>query len=135
MEVADIVQLEKEISRNPLFSKNSRRKNYFLAVCQHVLPDIDLKKVDEETPYGGLIGIGDSWLEKLLGGFKLFRLHAVYHDATGYMMSNYDVGPGYTYLVCFPFLPNSCFLGHIEGLIYCLVLKWVFPSAYNLYNL
>ena len=122
MNIGEIVALEKEISK--LFVGNTKRKNYFLAVCRSLNKNVDLDKINREAPFGGLIGVGDSKLEKLLNWSKIFRLHATFHDAAGYLKTNLNIGPGYCYMV--PFLNsilNFCFLGHITGLAYCCFLK------------
>ena len=84
----------------------------------------DLDKINREVPFEGLIGVGDSKLEKLLNWSKFFRLHATFHDATGYLKTNLNIGPGYCYMVSFLNSKlNSCFLGPITGLAYCCFLK------------
>ena len=122
MNIEEIVEFEKEISQ--LFVGNTKRKNYFLAVCRSFDKNVDLDKINREVPFGGLIGVGDSKLEKLLNWSKIFPLHATFHDATGYLKTNLNICPGYCYMV--PFLNskfNFCFLGHITGLAYCCFLK------------
>ena len=71
-----------------MFPKNTRRKNAFLAVCYSLNKDISLYEINELAKYGGLIGQGNSGLDKFLNRFKLFRLHAIFHDAFGFMKSN-----------------------------------------------
>ena len=100
MNIEEIVALEKEISK--LFIENTKRRNYFLAVCQSLDKSVDLNKINREAPFGGLIGVGDSKLEKLLKWSKNFRLHARFYDAAGYLKTNLNIGPGYCYMV--PFL-------------------------------
>ena len=78
---------------NYIFPKNLRRKNAFLAACYSLNKDVSLHKIIELAIYGGLIGPGHSGLDNFLNRFKLFRLHAIFHDAFGFMKSNYDVGP------------------------------------------
>ena len=122
MNIEEIVEFEKEISQ--LFVGNTKRKNYFLAVCRSFDKNVDLDKLNREVPFGRLIGVGNSKLEKLLNWSKVFRLHATFHDATGYLKTNLNIGPGYCYMV--PFLNsklNFCFLGHITGIAYCCFLK------------
>ena len=123
MNIKEILEFEKEISQ--LFVGNTRGKNYFLAVCRSFDKNADLDKINREAPFRGLIGVGDSKLEKLLNWSKIFCLHATFHDATGYLNANLNIGPGYCYMV--PFLNskfNFCFLGHITGLAYCCFLKF-----------
>ena len=97
-------------------------RNYFLAACRYYQPDLDANSVLQECPDGGTIGIGDSKLHNVLGRWKIFRLHAIFHDAAGYVYVRWGVGPGYCYMFKkFPI--NSCFLGHVSGLAYCVYLK------------
>lgn len=105
------------------FPENTKRKNYFLAACAFWLEDEEIVEANEKCPFGGLIGMGNSqlWLENLLNKYKVFRLHAIFHDAAGFVRSEYGTGPGYMY-VCETRL-NSCFLGHISGISYCFMLK------------
>ncbi len=59
---------------NKLFPENSSRKNCFLAVCRTLDTDADLNFIDETCPYGGIIGIGNSFVvENLLHGLKIFH--------------------------------------------------------------
>lgn len=110
-----------------LYPNNSQRKNYFLAACKYLDNLVDLDLVETHVPYGGIIGIDNSRLDNLLGNFKCFRLHAILHDAAGYMKTQFNVGPGYCYML--PGLPNICILGHVTGLTYCLGVK-VFSSSF-----
>lgn len=106
------------------FPDNSFRKNYFLAVCHTLDSSRDLETIDKLCPYGGIIGIGDSVMaENLLNWSKVFRMHAIFHDGCGFMKSQFNVGPGYCYQLPQPIRINSCFLGHITGLAYCLYIK------------
>ena len=85
--------------------------------------------MDQEFPFGGLIGYGDSQLD-IFRFSKVFRLHAILHDAAGAVYLHNGKGPGYCYMIgrC----PNSCLLGHVTGLLYCLYLKLFVPSIFNL---
>ena len=83
-------------------------------------------------PHGGLIGYGNSNLDTLLRFSKVFRLHAILHDAAGAVYAENGSGPGYCYVIGRG--PSSCFLGHITGLFYCLYLKIFVPSIFNLFE-
>ena len=48
---------------------------------------------------------------------KIFRLHAILHEAAGSVISITYKGPGYCYVL--PSFPSSCFLGHVAGLFFC----------------
>ena len=115
-----------------LFPKNTRRKNAFLAVCYSINIEINLQFVNQFAEFGGLIGPGESKLDHFFKCSKIFRLHAIFHDAFGFMRSTYNVGPGYVYpLSEKPFFANSKLLGHITGLTYWIVLKLYKNSIYQ----
>jgi len=115
-----------------LFPKNSKRKNAFLAVCYCIDKEINLHDINDLVPYGGLIGPGDSRMDIWFKHSKLFRLHAIFHDAFGFMRSNFNVGPGYVYaLTEKPIFINSMFLGHVTGLVYWLYLKIFHTKEFN----
>ena len=85
--------------------------------------------MDQKFKFGGTIGYGDSHLEFLLRHFKVFRLHAILHDAAGAVRSNSVEGRGYCYMIGRG--PNSCLLGHVTGLLFCLYVKIFLPSIFN----
>lgn len=117
------------------FPDNGNRKNLYLATCAALHPGITPENIEElekfnlklleQNPYGGVIGIGNSCFELIFSHFKIFRLHAAFHDASGFMKSYFNAGPGYCYTLSFPL--NSCFLGHVTGLAYCVYLKYFTP--------
>ena len=111
------------------FPENSIRKNYFLAACFHIDKNVDYEFINVQCPHGGIIGIDNSRLEILLGNYKLLRLHAILHDACGYMKTKYNVGPGYIYTLSCAL--NSCFLGHISGITFCTYLKFFEKQIFN----
>ena len=86
--------------------------------------------MDQEFPFGGMIGYGYSHLDKIFRFSKVFRLHATLHDAAGAVSLHNGRGPGYCYMIGRG--PNSCLLGHVTGLLYCLYLKVFIPSIFNL---
>jgi hypothetical protein len=116
-----------------VYLNNSESKNYFLAVCCHLDSTIDMDFINDTCPHGGKIGIGNSVLDTLFGGSKLLRLHAVLHDGCGYMKTHRSSGPGYCYAIYS--VVNSCLLGHISGLSYCLYLKWFNRKIYGAFEL
>ena len=122
MNIEEIVEFEKR--NQSTFCWKYKKEKFFLAVCRSFDKNVDLDKINREVPFGGLIGVGDSKLEKLLNWWKIFRLHATFHDATGYLKTNLNIGPGYCYMVSFLNSKfNFCFLGHISGPAYCCFLK------------
>ena len=49
--------------------------------------------------------------------FNFFRGHAAFHDAFGFMKTQYNLGPGYVYALGEkPIFNNCCLLGHVTGL-------------------
>ena len=115
-----------------LFPKNSRRKNAFLAVCYSINKEVNLHFVNEMAEFGGLIGPGNRFLDRYFTYFKLFQLHAFFHDAFAFMKSNYNVGPDYIYALSEkPIFANSMFLGHITGLTYWFHMKVYKSSDYK----
>lgn len=103
------------------YPKNSPRKNFFLTVCYLLDDDISIDVMNDEYPYGGLIGYGNSSMDCLLSWSKIFRLHAALHDAAGSVKTKSGKGPGYCYTL--KNFPNSFLLGHVTGLAYCVYLK------------
>ena len=99
----EIAEFEKEISQRIV--GNTKRKNYFLAVCRIFDKNADPDKINREVPFGGLIEVGDSKLEKILNWSKVFRLHATFHDTMGYLKIILNFGPGYCFMV--PFLNSK----------------------------
>ena len=60
---------------------------------------------------------------------KVFRLHAVLHDAAGAVRLQTGKGPGYCYMIGRG--PNCCLLGHVTGLLFCLYVKLFLPSIFK----
>lgn len=112
------------------YPNNSVRKNYFLAACLVFDKEADLDFIDEIADSGGLIGIGNSRLEKYMRQWKTIRIHAILHDAAGFIRDYSGQGPGYIYTLSSAI--NSCFLGHVTGLIFCCYLKIFKSSIYHL---
>ena len=54
---------------------------YFLATCQYLDPDLDLDIAMKMRPYG----IDNSSLDKYFKSYKILRLHAILHDASGFV--------------------------------------------------
>jgi hypothetical protein len=115
--------------QSEFYGENTVRKNYFISTCMYIHPEVDFDQLSEDCPYGGIIGIGNSYLDVFLKHSKDFQLHAIFHDAAGYLKSVHKVGPGYCYI--YPFPINCCFLGHLTGLGFCLYLKLRKPSLFN----
>lgn len=129
----DLTKVSKNIKIiNIIFPQNSIRKNYFLAACLSLDSSLSYDNmifINDDCRYGGIIGIDNSNLDKFLSWLKIIRIHAIFHDAAGYMRTKHGVGPGYCYMFS-KFPVNSCYLGHVSGLVYCCYLK-IFSSFYN----
>ena len=129
----DVLFLMSNFRSSPGFKKSfeykSVRKNLFLSTCFCWDSRLSLREMDQKFKFGGSIGYGDSYLEFLFRHFKLFRLHAKLHDADGAMRARSGKGLGYCYM--FGRGPNSCLLGHVTGLLFCLYVKIFLPSIFN----
>ena len=82
--------------------------------------------------FRGLIGYGNSYLDSVFLYSKVFRLQAKLHDAAGAVRSHSGKGPGYCYMIGRG--PNSCLVGHVTGLLFCLYVKLFLPSIFNSVN-
>ena len=111
------------------FEQNSVRKNLFLSACFCWDSGISLREMERKFNFGGLIGYGNSYLESVFRYSKVFRLHAILHDAAGAVRAHSNKGPGYCYMIGRG--PNSCLLGHVTGLLFCLYVKIFLPSIFN----
>ena len=103
------------------YPEYSERFVYFLAACLYLDPDINLEIVLKLRPYGGLIGIDNSSLDKYLKSYKFLRLHAMLHDASGFIAQHSQKGPGYSYVLPCPI--TNAYIGHMTGLMFCLFVK------------
>ena len=101
------------------FPKSTTSKNAILAACFYVDKTIDLNEVISKASFGGNIAAGDSLLDNYLKFSKILRMHAIFHDAYGYMRSVNNVGPGYVYtLTTDKYFRNSVLLGHFSGILF-----------------
>lgn len=126
---------KRKISRNPELKAVENRKLYFLAACLLFDPDIDVLVALKLRPYGGLIGMDNSKLDSFLKFSKVFRLHAVLHDAAGFVKDFHDKGPGYTYILPNNPIINNCLVGHISGLLFCFYLKFFYSQLFSCLDL
>ena len=114
------------------FPKNTASKNGFLAVCLYVDKTIGLNEVNSRVSFGGNIRAGDSLLHNYLKFSKFLRVHAILHDAYGYMRSVNNVGPGYVYsLSDEKSFKNSMLLGHFSGFLFWTFMKFVKPHYFD----
>ena len=111
------------------FEHNSDRKNLFLSACFCQASRLSLRERDQKFKFGGTMVYGNSYLEFLFRHFKVFTLHAILHDVAGAVQAHSGNGPGYHYMIGRG--PNSCFLCHVTGLLFCLYVKVFLPSIFN----
>ena len=78
--------------------------------------DFDYDIAMKLRPYGGLIRTDNSSMDRLKDS-KILRLHAILHDAAGYIQENYKQGPGYAKML--PSDLNSPFAGHNTEIAFC----------------
>ena len=94
--------------------------------------DFSSNEMDQKFKLGGLIGYGKSYLDSVFRYSKVFRLHAILHDAAGAVRSHSGKGPDYCYMIGRG--PNSCLLGHVTGLLFCLYVKTFLPTILNFFD-
>ena len=111
------------------FEHNSVRKNFFVSACFCCDSSLSLHKMDQKFKFGGLIGYGNSHLDSVFRYSKVFRFHAKLHDAAAAVRSHSVKEPGYCYMI--GRWPNSCLLGHVTGLLFCLSVKLFLPSIFS----
>ena len=111
------------------FEHNSVCKNLFLSACFCWDSRLFLREMDQKYKFGGTIGYENSYLELLFRHFKILRLHAILYDAAGAVRAHSGKGLGYCYMIGRK--PNSCLLGHVTGLLFCLYVKIFVPSIFN----
>ena len=86
--------------------------------------------MDQKFEIGGTIGYGDSYLDSVFRYSKVFRLHAILHDAAGAVRAHSCRGPAYCYKIGRG--PNFCLFGHTTGLLFRLYIEIFLPSFFNL---
>ena len=115
------------------YPDNSNRRNYFLAACSLFFVISDNLNYDiliNLRPYAGLIGIDNSSLDKYLKNCKILRLHAILHDAAGFIHEFHQQGPSYCYML--PWNCNNSLLGHLSGIAFWIFNKLKKPDFYHL---
>ena len=81
------------------FEHNSVRKNLFLSAGFCWDSGLSLREMNQKFKIGGLFGDVNSYLDSVFRYSKVFRLHAILHDAAGAVRTHSDKGPGYCYIV------------------------------------
>ena len=111
------------------FEHNSVRKNLFLSACFCWYSGLSLREMNQKLKFGGLIGNGNFHLDSAFRYSKVFRLHALPHDAAGAVRSHRGKGLSYCYMIGRG--PNSFLLGHVTGQLFYLYVKLFLPSNFN----
>ena len=111
------------------FEHNSVRKSLFLSACFCWDSGLSLQEMNQKFKFSGLTGYGKFYLDSRFRYSKVFRLHAILNDAAGAVRAHSGKGPGYCYMIGRG--PNSCLLGHVTGLLFCLYVKLFLPSIFN----
>ena len=110
------------------FEYNSVRENLILSACFSWDSRLSFFEMDQKFNIGGLIGFGNSCLNTVFRYSKVFRLHAILHDAAGAVRPQSGEGSGYCWMIGRG--PNSCLLGHVTGLLFCLSVKVFLTSHF-----
>ena len=73
------------------FEHNSYRKNLFLSASFCWDSGIPLREMNQNFKFDGLIGCGNSYLDSVFSYSKVFKLHAILHDAAGAVRTHNDL--------------------------------------------
>ena len=111
------------------FKHKSVRRNLFISACFCWDFGFSLREMDQKFKFDGLIGYRNSYLDCEFRYSKVFRRHAILHDAAGAVRAYSGKGPGYCYMIGRG--PNSCLLGQVTGLLFCLYVELFLTSISN----
>ena len=75
------------------------RKKLFSSACFCWDSRLSLREMDQKFNFGGLIGDGNPSLDSVFRYSKVFRLHAILHDAAGSVRANSGKCPGCCYMI------------------------------------
>ena len=82
-----------------MFIHNCTQQNLFLSACCFWDGTISLREADQKFLHGGNIGYGDSYWDSVFRYAKVFRLHAILHDAAGATRLQTGKRSGYCYMI------------------------------------
>ena len=116
-----VINFRINLRYNSKFLHNCTPKNLVLSVCYCWNETVSLRRTHKKFLHGGRIGYGESCLDAVFRYFKVFRLQAILHDANGAVRLQTGKGPGYCCMVGRG--PNCCLLGHVTGLLFCILGK------------
>ena len=94
-------------------------KTYFEVQVSFGFQDFLQARWTDKIKFGGISGYADPYLEFLIRHFKLFRLHAILHDAAGSVRALCDESLGYCYKIGRG--PKSFLLAHVTGLLFAFI--------------
>ena len=80
------------------FENNSVRKKSISKCVFCWGSRLSSRELGQKYKFGGTIGFGESYLEFLFRHLKVFRLHAILHDAAGAVRAHSCKRPGYSYM-------------------------------------
>ena len=111
------------------FEHNNLRKSLLLSACFCWESIFSLSEMVQKFPFCGLIGYGNSYLDSKSCYSKVFRLHAILHDAAGAVRTPSGKRPDNCCMIGRG--SNSCLPGHVTGLFFCFCVKFFLPSIFN----
>ena len=111
------------------FEHKSVRRKLFISACFCCGSRLSLRDMDQKFKFGGTIDYGDSYLDSVFRYSRVFRIHAILHDAAGAVRLQTGEGPGYCYM--FGRGPNCCLFGRVTCLFFCLHVKFFPPSIFT----
>ena len=88
--------------------------------------------MDKKFLIRGIIGYSDSYLLFLIHYFKVFRLNAILHDAAGAVRAHSGQRPCYFYMIGRG--QNSCWPGHVTGVLFSVYVKLFLRSIFNSFD-
>ena len=112
------------------YSGYNERYLYFLETCFYLDLDLDMNIALKLRPYGGFIGIDHSTLDKYFKSYKILRLHAILHEASGFVLEHSGKGPSYSYFSSCP-VTNE-YVGLVTGIAFCLYVKTFKKNLFSL---
>ena len=116
-------------SLKQFYPDNSNQRKYFLAACSLFFVSSDNPNCEiliKLRPYGGLIGFDNSSLDKYLKKSKILQLHAILHDAAGFIYDFCQQGPKYCYML--PWNYKNSLMQQLSGIAFCLFIKLKKPE-------
>ena len=104
-----------------LIELNTPSKNSFLGASFFGDSRLFLLEMNQKLILGGNIDYRDSYLKFVFSHFEVLRLYAKLQDTAGAVKAQSGEGIDYCYKIGRG--PNSCSLGHVTGLVFCLHVK------------